>query len=59
MVLALVIVQATGPGAWRDVRPMGGGSEELGSEQRMNEDENGHIMTVKDEGQKYVIYAIP
>ncbi len=27
--------------------------------QRMNEDENGHIITVKDEGQKYVIYAIP
>jgi len=27
--------------------------------QRVNEDENGHIITIKDEGQKYVIYAIP
>jgi len=27
--------------------------------QRVNEDENGHIVTIKDEGQKYVIYAIP
>jgi len=27
--------------------------------QRVNEDENGHIIAVKDEGQKYVVYAIP
>ena len=26
--------------------------------QRVNEDENGHIMTVKDEGQKYVLYHL-
>jgi len=27
--------------------------------QRVNEDENGHIVTIKDEGQKYVVFAIP